>query len=791
MYVLDQFLTIGTQMKIERPGKAGAITPCDSIEGPIVLLKNGDLTEINSIDDAKSISQEIQKIIDIGEILIPYGEFAENNHPLVPPSYTPEWWELEYQAAAGETFSDQVCSSLSSNGQPLPAKNMFDISEKFGIPLHPHYNLFWHDISISELQELGDYIANQGKFENGTLTLPFDEKIKTILATLGALHHQDQDNLIFERYSYPLIRCCGLDEDLNQIRTTTEKFEVMKATGDLAGIEIRKRSPIRIGASMGRPEKAKERKMKPPVNVLFPLGSAGGSQRLVKEASAKGTITIDVGKRKCEVCGAINILPSCKKCGNHTVEVKIPSVSKGTYKNVYVEPLKQKVNMRDALSKALKKLNEPKIPDNLKGVIGLISKNKTPEPLEKGILRAKHGVFVFKDGTTRFDMTDVPVMHFKPSELIGVTIDKLKELGYTHDYKKAPLVNDNQILELKPQDIIVSQNGGEYLLKISKFLDELLVKFYGMEPFYNSETSEDMIGHLVLGLSPHTSCGILGRVIGYIDANVGYAHPFFHAAKRRNCDGDEDCVMLLIDGLLNFSKSYLPSSRGGYMDAPLVLMKFINPNEIDKEAHNVDIGAGYPLEFYQAALNYEHPKKVEPFIETVGKRIGTEGQYEGFKFCYDTTNIGTGPNESMYKTMEKMVDKMEAQLQLAERLRAVDEANVAAKVIQSHFLPDMIGNLHSYSKQKVRCPKCNKKYRRVPLKGVCTRSQPNGEICGGNLILTVHEGGVRKYLEISKEIYERYNVPTYTRQRILLLENSINSLFESDKVKKCKLDDFM
>jgi len=29
------------------------------------------------------------------------------------------------------------------------------------------------------------------------------------------------------------------------------------------------------------------------------------------------------------------------------------------------------------------------------------------------------------------------------------------------------------------------------------------------------------------------------------------------------CDGDEDCVMLLMDGLLNFSKEYLPDQRGG------------------------------------------------------------------------------------------------------------------------------------------------------------------------------------------------------------------------------------
>jgi DNA polymerase II large subunit len=791
MNILDKFLTIGTQMKIERPGKAGAITPCDSIEGPIVLLKNGDLVSVNTIEDSESYLPEIEKIIDIGEILIPFGEFAENNHPLVPPSYTPEWWELEYRTAAGEQFEEKLCSSLNVNDQPLPATELFKISEKFNIPLHPYYNLFWHDISILNLHELTEYLHKHGKFENEILKIPYDKNIKDILVTLGALHREDNGNLIIDRYSYPLIRCCGLDENFNVLRTTTEQYEIMSAVKDLSGISVRRKSPTRIGASMGRPEKAKERKMKPPVHVLFPLGQAGGSQRLVKVATSKGSITVEVGKRKCSRCGEINILPKCSKCGNHTEEQKIHAVSKGNLKNVNLEPLKQKIKMREYVSEALANLNESKIPDNLKGVIGLISKNKTPEPLEKGILRTKNGVFVFKDGTTRFDMTDVPITHFKPSEVLGVTIEKLIELGYTRDYKNSPLENEDQVLELKPQDLIVSKNCGEYLLKITKFLDELLVKYYKMEPYYNSKEVEDVIGHLVLGLSPHTSCGILGRIIGYIDANVGYAHPFFHAAKRRNCDGDEDCVMLLVDGLLNFSRSYLPSSRGGYMDAPLVLMKFINPNEIDKEAHNVDVGEGYPLEFYQAAEKYEHPKKVEPIIETVGKRIGTEGQYEGFKFCHDTTNVGTGPNKTMYKTMEKMIDKMEAQLKLAERIRAVDESNVAAKVIQSHFLPDMIGNLNSFSRQKMRCTKCNGKHRRVPLSGICNRTRPNGEICGGNLILTVHEGGVRKYLEISKDISERYNVPTYTKQRILLLEGSINSLFQSDRVKKCKLDDFM
>ena len=792
MYVLDQFLTVGTQMKIERPGKAGAITPCDVIEGPIVLLKNGDLVQVNSIEEAHALKSDVQNIIDIGEILIPFGEFAENNHVLMPPAYTPEWWEQEYRAASGDAFNENVCGSLeaSSSSNPTPPEELFRISEEFNVPLHPYYNLFWHDITIKNLSKLSEYILSKGKYENNSLILPEDELIKNILIDLGALHRVENGNIILNRYSYPLLRCCGLDTNLSQHRETDEKFEIMKAVSELAGVPVRERSLTRIGASMGRPEKAKERKMKPPVHVLFPLGRSGGAQRLIKVAAGKGKIIVETGYRKCTSCDEKTFLPFCE-CGGHTEEWTTPQKAQKNMKYQNRASLKQNINIKQILKNAQARLNEQKVPDKLKGVIGLISANKTPEPLEKGILRAKHDVFVFKDGTVRFDMTDVPLTHFKPNELNGVGIERLKELGYTHDYQNNPLEKEHQILELKPQDLVVSNKCGEYLLKVTKFLDELLVKFYGLESFYNAETSEDIIGHIIMGLSPHTSCGILGRIIGYTNANVGYAHPFFHAAKRRNCDGDEDCVMLLIDGLLNFSRSYLPSSRGGYMDAPLVLMKYINPNEIDKEAHNVDTGASYPLEFYEAALNYQHPKTVEPIVETVGKRIGTEGQYEGFKFCQDTTNIGTGPKESAYKTFERMIDKMEAQLHLAEKLRAVDESNVAAKVIESHFLPDMIGNLHSFSKQKVRCPKCNTKYRRVPLSGACMRPKPNGELCGGNLILTVHEGGVRKYLEISKEIAERYQVPTYTRQRILLLEDAINSLFESDKVKKCKLDDFM
>lgn len=252
-----------------------------------------------------------------------------------------------------------------------------------------------------------------------------------------------------------------------------------------------------------------------------------------------------------------------------------------------------------------------------------------------------------------------------------------------------------------------------------------------------------------------------------------------------NCDGDEDAVMLLMDGLLNFSRHYVPDRRGGLMDLPLVLTTRLDPNEIDKEAHNVDTLYRYPLAFYEATTRHAHAKEVAEIMGLVDKRIGTPAQYEGFGFTHDTADIADGPAASAYKVLDSTMEKLTAQMELARKIRAVDEPDVGAKVIGTHLLPDIMGNLKAFSKQKVRCPLCNAKYRRMPLKGVCLA-------CGNpKLTLTVHEGSVRKYLEISKTIADKYAIDAYTRQRITLLEQGVESLFNNDKVKKAKLSDFM
>jgi DNA polymerase II large subunit len=770
MVALDRFVAIGTQLKIERPGKAGAITPCDTIEGPIALLKNGDLVEIDTVERAREYASAVRTFYDVGEVLIPYGEFLENNHNLVPGAFSIEWWEEEVRAADPER-----AEAMRGAGPPT-FDDAVEMARELGIPLHPNFNLFWHDLSPQEIVSLSRLVEAQGRVdEEGRLSLPtdaVDEGTKDLVCSLGALHRMAGGEVRFGRHSQAMVLCLGLEPDgeggLRSRRTVEgDRFDnPLALVSYLAGLRLRPRAPTRVGARMGRPEKAKERKMKPPPHVLFPVGPAGGSQRLVNDAIRARRIQVEMGHRRCPSCGTRTPMSLCE-CGTHTKALE--------------EPSRQNVDMSKLMKLARSRLGETSMP-NVKGVKGMVSALKVPEPLEKGILRAKHGVYVFKDGTVRFDMTDVPATHFRPGE-IGLEVERAREMGYTVDVEGRPLEDGDQLVELRPQDIIPATSAGDYLVRTARFIDDLLTRLYGLPAYYRADQKEDLIGHLTIGLAPHTSGGVLCRIIGYTNALGCYAHPFFHASKRRNCDGDEDCIMLLLDGLINFSRRFLPEGRGGLMDAPLVLSSRLDPNEIDKEAQNLDVLARYPLELYQAAARGVHPKEVESIMDTVGSRIGTPEQYEGFSFTHGVVDINSGVRISAYKVLGKMIKKMDAQFELGGKIRAVDIRDEATKVIQTHFLPDLIGNLNAFSRQTVRCTKCNVKFRRMPIRGVCPT-------CDSGLTMTVHEASVVKYLDVTKKLVERYGVDDYTRQRVEMVERDINSLFVNDKAKQSALTSF-
>jgi DNA polymerase II large subunit len=791
MYLVDNFIAIGTQIRLELPGKAGIVTPCDTINGPTLRLKDGEVLQVNDVEHAKNIKHEVDAILSLGDLLISAGEFIENNHTLMPSSWCEEWWAHLVKEALKEGHIDNIERFINPPFQKPDFETAIRISKELGVPLHPQYTFFWHDLTLKELKHLVKKLEQAKRTEEG-IVLENELHIKTILETLGIFHKTEKNAIKITEHAAPLMVSLGMIDG-----TATEKLEKttlhtkkpVKIVSELSHLKIIPKAPTRVGARMGRPEKAKPRKMVPPPHVLFPTGATRGRIRdLTKIAATSGTSMPIISKYSCSSCNKATFLPKCPDCGERTQLIRTCSNCNITIQSDRCPKCGSEAKTAESREIDFKSLIETassnlgiKAPEHIKGVLSMTSKSRIPEPIEKGLLRAQEDIYVFKDGTIRFDSTDAPLTHFKPKE-IGSSVEKLKELGYSTDALGNPIENEDQVIAIKPQDIVISDYGeapaSQYLLNAAKFVDNLLEKYYKLKPHYKATKKQDLIGKLVIALAPHTSTGIVGRIIGFTNARVGYANPCFHAAKRRDCDGDEDAVMLLLDALLNFSKSFLPDKRGGRMDAPLVITTTLSLLEIDDEVYDLDIVNNYPLEFYEQTLKGADPSEVQ--LKTVKDMIKEEKPFEGWSYTHETSDINLGPHLNTYSEGE-MLEKLKRQMELAEKIRAVDEKDVAEKIISSHFIPDIRGNLRTFSKQKVRCTKCNAKYRRAPLTGTCTR-------CGGNLTLTVHKGTIVKYLQVSKELAEKYKITPYLSQQISLFDKIIFSIFGRDE--QAKLGEF-
>ncbi|MFX0002256.1 MAG: DNA polymerase II large subunit [Candidatus Hermodarchaeota archaeon] len=823
MALLDEFVAIGTQLRIERPGKSTSVCPVDSIEPPIVKLKNGDLIKVSTVKKAKQIFPEIEKILFLGDLLFGFGEFTENNHILIPSGYVEEWWALELEKSIRdvEKPNEKLKNFIDKPFENIPTeKEAINISRDFDIPLHPFYLDFWGNVTLQELVILRNALINNYSQSELRITLDYEESIKNILEK-AFIPHKIKDNkiLLSLKKSFIYKEIFNLKDKKNiEIEKEDDVFTYFYK---ISSLKIKNKAPYYMGSRMGRPEKSERKSMKG-IHALFPLSDVVGSSRLFEKAigfstrksneldvnprkkrsfdfSDKnntveiGKVKIEVCRKKCTNCGKSSIFNICQSCGAHTELQKICPRCKILYPTFEEKcsrcnetlrtSYEAKFNIKKYVNSVLKSLNMP-FPSKFKGIIGLTNEYKVPEPIEKGILRAKNDVLVYKTAEIRYDATDIPLTHFKPIE-INIPIERLRAMGYKSDIRGELLNNDNQILELKVQDVILSDDCGEYFIKVANFLDDELELFYKEDRFYNVSKIEDLIGHLVVGLAPHTSAGIIGRIIGFTSARAIYAHPYWHAAKRRNCDGDEDGVMLLLDPLLNFSRHYLPSKIGGRMDATLVIGTKIDPNEIDVESHNLDTLNRYPLEFYEATERYCAPSEIEPLMKLVKSRLGTSEQYENIGFNIPTNNINEGPTITAYKLYEAMDEKIDAQLHLAKLIKSVEAKKVAEKILTTHFNPDILGNLRKFAIQGFRCVKCNEKFRRPPLvnSGKCPK-------CGNKIILTVNRGGIIKYIPRALKLCTDFNLDNYTKQRMELIEEYVESLTNNPKIKQHKLSDF-
>ncbi|MFA5173914.1 MAG: DNA polymerase II large subunit [Candidatus Pacearchaeota archaeon] len=796
MAVTDDFIATGTQLKIEKPTKGCVVTPCDEVDGPIVKLKTGSVKKLRDYEEAKKLYKDIEEIIYLGDILFPLGDVQNRNSLLIKPGYVEEWWNLELEKA-GEIIN---------NYYEVKIEKAIEVSEKYKIPLHPSYIYYWTQVSYEQFLGFIDWLEH-ARIRDNKLIFPYNktekerfQKGKRALELLGVEHEVAIENVVLdESATRALLINLGkdLDSSLDFDYQFSEKTNVLEVINELSKFKIKDKAGEFIGSRMGRPEKAKLRKLIGSPNVLFPVGEEGGRLRSVNVASDVGGVKSSFPFYYCDKCKRETIYRTCECCGEKTKKKYFCSVCNkesdekcniheraGSFKQTRIDMKHFFDNARDKLH-----LGKYEVPELIKGIRGTSSQNHDLENLTKGILRAKYNLQVNKDGTIRYDMTELPISHFKPKE-IEVSLEKLKELGYDKDYLGEELTNEEQILELKPHDVILPCNAlcgdekaDEVFINTAKFIDELLEKVYGLPRFYNIKKREDIVGQLGVCMAPHNCAGVICRFLGFSRVQGLFASAYMHAAIRRDCDGDEAALMLLLDVLINFSRKFLPAHRGGTQDAPLVLNGRISAREVDDQILDFELVSRYPLELYEKAEQKLHSNQIE--IEMVKQRLkkGTD-PYINTGFTHDSNDFNAGCTCSNYKILPTMQEKVDKQMGLCVKLRSVDQGDVARLIIDRHFMRDLKGNLRKFSQQNFRCSRCNESYRRPPLNGKCIK-------CTGNIIFTISYGSIVKYLGPAIMLTKNFNVPPYIMQDLELTKKYIESIFGKDNEKQVGLGEFM
>src|ERR687886_1294193 len=162
--LLNDAIVVGTQIKMDMPGKASTIALVDNIEPPIVRLCDGSVLQISTTEQAITMQPRIEKILYLGDILISYGDFLENNAHLPPTSYVEEVWALELHSKL-LTLPFSSLTQLTENitkdrliqlsKEPLlifpTIDEAFKIAKHLNIPLHPKYSFYWDSITVDEV----------------------------------------------------------------------------------------------------------------------------------------------------------------------------------------------------------------------------------------------------------------------------------------------------------------------------------------------------------------------------------------------------------------------------------------------------------------------------------------------------------------------------------------------------------------------------------------------------------------------------------------------------------------
>src|SRR5574337_517972 len=384
--ILDHAIAVGTQIKLDVPGKASTVAFVDSIDTPIVRLTNGNVVKIKDTAHGIQLKPHIEKILHLGDILISYGDFLENNAELVPTGYVEEFWAQELQDKVTK-YEPSDTDLLSYVHKTPDLEEAFRISLNFGIGLHPYYLYYWDQLTFEELEK----IVAPEKIESEMIVYKRD--VKEILEKLGVPHEMAGDAIVLKDTEAKIFFYLLFRKPI-QLDKTLSVPEIISLS---SGIKIMPKFSTAIGVRVGRPEKASLRKMKPPVHTLFPVGSKGGASRDLLKAAKQPNFYCNINNRMCKHCNLPSISIVCNRCKTKTSTTFVCPKCRSELEESHCPKCRIKTSSHSYHAFPLKELlysaqerTGIRAQEPFKGVKELINQDRVPEDRKSTRLNSSH-----------------------------------------------------------------------------------------------------------------------------------------------------------------------------------------------------------------------------------------------------------------------------------------------------------------------------------------------------------------------------------------------------------------
>ena len=195
---------------------------------------------------------------------------------------------------------------------------------------------------------------------------------------------------------------------------------------------------------------------------------------------------VDLNVRACPVCGSVTYSTRCPVCGSVTEPARIcPSCKAVTKSEVCGRcgvPTVKTRGFRVSFSREISRF---------RGAEGLVGEEDFPggahEDLMKGVLRLRHGLRVYCDGTTRVAAV---LLRSRRSDACSLVLP----------FKSA-----------------------RALFEVSRFVDEVASRVFSSDPPYGLSSYRDLKGVDVIVLKRGGNVGYVAKVSGFVDAPYGFS----------------------------------------------------------------------------------------------------------------------------------------------------------------------------------------------------------------------------------------------------------------------------